>query len=91
MSGIINRSGTITAGTTAQTLMAADTTRNGFLFQNNSSGDLWIYPLGTATASQPSLKIASGGYYESPSKNIAVYAISVYGATTSQAFTCWEW
>lgn len=88
---LADRSGTITAGGTAQVLMAANANRIGFAIQNLSTGDLWINPLGTAAATKPSLKIASGVYYETPSGYGAVGAISVFGATTAQAFTAQEW
>jgi hypothetical protein len=92
MALIIDRSGTITAGGTAQTLMVYNDAREGFMVQNNSTGDLWINELGsTAVASQPSIKIASGQLYESPKNLPCPYAISIIGATTSQAFTAREW
>lgn len=87
--GTTNRSGTITAGATAQQLMAANASRRGWWFQNNSSGDLWLDETGTAVASQPSLKIPAGGYYEPPV--VSLGSISIYGATTGQAFSAREW
>jgi len=44
---------------------------------------------GTATAGGGSIEVRSGGYW-SPSV-CPVTAISVIGATTGQAFTCWEY
>jgi hypothetical protein len=89
---LINRSGTITTGGTAQTLMAADTTRNGFSVQNLSTGDLWINELGgTAAASQPAIKITSGSLYETPRGMPCEYAVSIFGATTGQAFMSRSW
>lgn len=84
-----NRSGTITAGGTAQVLMAANTAREGFWLQNLSTADLWLSDLGTAAATQPSLQIAAGAYYEAPAVTAGAY--SIYGATTGQAFACREW
>lgn len=89
-SSYTNKSGTITLGGTAQTLAAANTSRRGLIVQNLSSGDLWISPFGTAAASQPSLKIAVGAYWEMPINMITSAAISIFGATTAQAFTAWE-
>lgn len=86
-----DRSGTITTGGTAQTLMAQNGSRRGFWVQNVSSGDLWISTVGTAAASQPSMKIAAGALYESPAHGVSTAAISIYGATTGQAFSAREW
>lgn len=88
---LTDRSGTITAGGTAQQAMAANASRLGFSIQNLSTGDLWINPLGTAAAAQPSIKLASGVYYETPHSFGAVGAISIFGATTGQAYSAKEW
>lgn len=87
----IDRSSTITAGTTAQELMPANSERRGFWIMNTSAGDLWINDVGTAAAASPSLKVVSGALYESPITGCPVGAISIYGATTSQAFSAREW
>lgn len=84
-----NKSGTISTGGTAQVLMAANSKRQGIEFYNNSSGSLWLNVVGTATAGGGSIEVRSGGYW-SPSV-CPVTAISVIGATTGQAFTCWEY
>ena len=86
-----DRSGTIAAGGLAQVLMPANNARRGFAIQNQSTGDLWINTLGTATASQPSLKVAAGVYYETPPSHAPSGAISVFGATTAQSFYAREW
>lgn len=88
---LTDRSGTITTGGTAQQLAAANASRAGFSVQNLSSADLWINTLGTAAASQPSIKLASGVYFETPAGYGAVGAISIFGATTGQAFAAREW
>lgn len=85
-------SGTIAAGATAQQLSDGKKERSGFWFQNNSSGDLWIREGGTAAAaSQPAMKIAAGAMYESPITGCPKGVLSVYGATTGQAFSAREW
>ena len=86
-----DKSGTITAGATAQTLMAKNQDRSGFWVQNQSTGDLWISSVGTAAATQPSLWLPAGSYYEAPLHGIPREAISIYGATTGQAFAAREW
>ncbi len=89
---LTDRSGTITTGGAAQTLAAFNEARKGFMIQNLSAGDLWINELGgTAAASQPSIKITSGQVYETMDGQPCPYAISIFGATTAQAFTAREW
>lgn len=87
---IVNRSGTITLGNTAQQLMAQNTGRTGFWFQSHSANDLWISEVGTAAAAQPSLRIATNSLYESPLTGCPTSAISIFGATTGHAFSCRE-
>lgn len=84
-----NRSGTITAGGTAQALMAANTAREGLWLQNQSAGDLWVSEVGTAAATQPSIRIPAGFYWRPPSVTAGAY--SIFGATTGQAFAAREW
>lgn len=86
----VDRSGTITAGGTAQQLMPANSARRGFFLQNNSTADLWINPNAAAVASQPSLKVPAGALYESPFGGAPAGAISIIGATTGQAFSARE-
>ncbi|MGU3286442.1 hypothetical protein [Methylobacterium mesophilicum] len=81
-----SRSGTIAAGGTSQPLMPANTSRRGFVIQNQSPGDLYINGLATATADQNSLKISSGDYYETQINHVGTGALSIIGATTGQAF-----
>ncbi len=89
---IVSISGTITTGGVAQQLAPGNSARNGYWVQNNSAGDLWVNELGgTASASQPSIKIAAGQIYESQVRSPCPYAISIFGATTAQAFTAREW
>ena len=86
-----SRSGTITTGGTAQTLMASNTARKGYRVMNLSTADLWINDEGaTAIAGQPSFKIISGALYESPAFGASTAAISIFGATTAQAFQASE-
>jgi hypothetical protein len=91
MSSWIDRSGTVTSGGTAQTVSVATSLRMGFMIQNLSSGDLWLDFGATAAATQPAMKITSGSLYETPPNACPKGHISVYGATTSQAFSAKEW
>lgn len=86
-----DKSGTITTGGTAQVAIAANTARKGFWIQNISTGDLWITSLTTAVADSPSMKIAAGALYESPTGGTPTGAISIIGATTGQKFAAREW
>lgn len=82
-------SSTITAGGTAQTMLSANANRQGIEFFNNSTGSLWINVTGAATMAGGSIEVRAGGYWSPPV--VPVTAISVIGATTGQAFTCWEY
>lgn len=92
---LISMSGTITAGGVAQALLQAGdqhAPRNGFSVQNNSAGDLWINELGgSAAAGQPCIKIPAGALYETPRGMPCPQAVSIYGATTGQAFSARAW
>jgi hypothetical protein len=88
----VNRSGSITSGCVAQSLMAASPTRFGFVLQNLSAGDLWVNVLGgAAAAAAPSFKIESGAYFETPPNYRPTAAVSIFGATTGQSFTAQEY
>jgi hypothetical protein len=87
-----DHSGTIASGGSPQPLMPANASRNGFMVQNSSAGDLWINEMGAnAAASEPSIKIAAGTTYTTQLYAPCPNAVSIFGATTSQAFTCLEW
>ena len=89
-----SRSGTITAGGTAQDLMAANSTRHGWEIQNQSTGNLYVRSKGAAgttvaTADQNAILIPPGGYYAPP--HVTQNAISIIGPVTGQAFYAREW
>jgi hypothetical protein len=89
---LTSRSGTIATGGTAQQLMAANAARKGWWLQNLSTGDLWVNRFGgTASAAQPNIQIPSGALYETPAGGAGSTLISIYGATTGQAFASGEW
>lgn len=87
----VSRSGAITTGGVAQTIAAANPQRRGFFIQNLSTGDLWFSLLGTAAAAAPSFKIVPDAIYEAPYGGVATGAISIFGATTGQAFSAVEY
>lgn len=88
---LTDRSGSITSGGVAQTLMASNSSRRGLWVQNLSSGDLYVCFVGTATAGGSSIKLAAGALYESPAHGVPVSHVSIFGATTGQAFSANEW
>lgn len=91
---ITDGSGTITTGGTAQTLFAAAAERRGYSVQNLSSGNLYINDVGgtaVTTATGASFTLTPGSMYESPQQGRPTQAISIIGATTSQAFAAREW
>ena len=89
-SAFTERSGTVTAGGTAQTLAAANAARRFYRVMNLSTGDLWINDRGAAAvANQPAFKLVAGAMYET-SSCAPTAAISIFGATTGQAFSAAE-
>lgn len=89
-----DKSSTIATGGTAQALMAADQARKGYCVQNLSGGNLFINDVGgtaVSTGTGSSFTLVAGAIYESPPNQLPVYAISILGATTSQAFAAREW
>ena len=85
-----DKSGTITTGGSAQTIIAANTSRKGWELQNNSSGDLWFNTLAAAIVGEPSFKLAPGQSYSTDSGFADTGAVSLIGATTGQAFSARE-
>ena len=85
-------SGTVAAGGSAQTLFGGAVPANGFLVQNNSSAALWICDTGTASAGGASLQLAAnGGIFVTPDGYKPAGAVSLFGATTGQAFAARRW
>lgn len=86
-----DRSGTIAVGGAAQELLPAKPSRQGWGFFNNSSAALLVHFAGTASATR-GIEVPSKALLEMPEGTSAPKgAVSVYGGTTAQAFTCWEW
>jgi hypothetical protein len=89
----VNRSGTITTGGTAQSLIAANATGIRFSLKNlHATSSLWFDETGTAAvASQPSYELKPGAAYESPLGQIVTGGVSIIGPTTGQSFYAREW
>jgi hypothetical protein len=85
-------SGALAAGGSAQTLFGGIVPSNGFLVQNNSSAVLWMSDVGTASAGGASIQLAAnGGTFATPSGYKPAGAVSLFGATTGQAFAARRW
>jgi hypothetical protein len=87
---VVDHSGTIAVGNTAQILMAANTARRYLLIENVSAGDLWFNFTTTAVIGQPSLKLPSGASFVMEDSPISTEAISIIGATGGQTFVSKE-
>lgn len=86
---VVNRSGTITLGGAQQQLMAANAARSmWWVYNPSASSDLWVNDAGNAAVGV-GVKVLPGGLYEAP-KPASNGAISIFGATTAQAFTARE-
>ncbi len=85
---VVNRSGTITTGGTAQVLAAANTARTGLTIQNtHASADLWLTEDGTTTAAlNVGYKLPAGA----SAKINTQKSISIWGGTTGQPFAATE-
>ncbi|MDQ0472832.1 hypothetical protein [Labrys wisconsinensis] len=88
----IDRSGSITAGGSAQQLAAGNPDRKGLKGQNISAGDLWIKE--TDVTGLPTAAIGGAGSFQvqpgAPFKVDTNQAVSVVGATTGQKWTATE-
>lgn len=90
---LTNRSGTITAGGTAQTLAAINAARRYLLVENPcaQTESLWINFTTAAVTSQPSVEIAPcGSFLMSASNFVSTELISVIATTTSHPFIAKE-
>ena len=87
---LTDRSGSITSGTVAQTLAAANATRKYFLFVNQSAGNMWLNFTTTATMDQPSILIVPTGSLAMEAGFVSTELISVIGATTGQKWMAKE-
>lgn len=88
-SAVTARHGTITTGGVAQQLAAANTVRRGIWVINLSEEVLYVDETGTAAATTPSITLYPQEQWEP--KACGFGAISIFGATTGQAFNAREW
>ena len=85
-STLVDHSGTITTGGTAQTLSAAKS-RHYLFVQNLSAANLYINFTTTAVVTEPSIMIPPNGSFVQEGSFVSSEAVSIIGATTGQAFT----
>lgn len=86
---VVNRSGTITAGGAAQTVMAANPDRSGCNIQVIGGSDIWVSISGTASPGTGSYDIPPGSLFVC-TQPTPTGAISVYSAVTGTPFTATE-
>lgn len=96
---ITDRSGTITAGNTAQNAAAAMAARRWLLIHNPGSvgnfetapgEEFWVNFGVTAIKAQPSIRISAGDTLILEGRYVPVGTVSVIAATTSTPFVCKE-
>lgn len=84
-----DKSGAITTGGTAQSLMAVNADRDGgFVYNPNATGSLWVNFLGGTAAANGagSVEVVPGQLLPFDATN----AVSIISATTSAKFTAGE-
>jgi hypothetical protein len=89
---LTDRSGTVTVGGTAQTLIAANTSRRYLLLRNPliATEELWFNFTTTAVADSPSIRLDPGDTFVMEDMFVTTEAISVLGATTGHKITAKE-
>lgn len=95
-SGALNDySGSITAGATAQQLIAANSARRYLIIQNISDTAMWVNFGTTAVGDQPSIKLpadsgSGGGSLVFEGSFVPSGLVSLMCATTGKKFVCKE-
>jgi hypothetical protein len=87
---LVNRSGSIIAGSVAQQVAAAVAQRRYIIIQNVSAGDLWIDFGVAAVEDQPSIRLSAGATFVMEGSYICGQSISIIGAAPGQKFTAKE-
>ena len=85
------RGGTITTGGTAQNCAPTNATRQGLILQNLSSNDLFVSFTGVANTSSGLRLLPNVAPFSMPMHGVPSSNVSIIGATTGQAFLCYEW
>ena len=85
---MIDKSGSIAAGGTAQDVYATEEApKHYLLFQNTSDEDMRI-AFGAGATDTSGFVVAAGLAWESPDGWLPTGRLSVYGATTGKTFSC---
>jgi hypothetical protein len=87
----IDGSGTVAVGGTPQLLFGGVTPANGWLVANNSSALLFVCDVGGATNGGASIPIPAGTVFVTPSGYGPAGPVSLYGASTGQAYAARRW
>ncbi len=87
----VDGSGAIVSGGTAQILFGGIVPSNGWLVANNSSATLYVSDVGTASAGVASLPIPPGTVFATPPGYKPAGIVSLFGATSGQAFAARRW
>lgn len=85
----LDKSGSIASGGTAQWVdEASDSSRQRVTLRNNSNSEMRFGFTSALVGSTTGLPIEPGQTWESPDGEAPAGPISVYGTTTSDAFSC---
>ena len=87
----IDGSGMVQSGGSAQSLFGGIIPNNGWLVANNSSASLYVSDVGLATPGGASIPISAGSVFVTPSGYRPAGAVTLYGATTGQAYAARRW
>jgi hypothetical protein len=89
VNGLIDASGTIVTGGTAQSLFAANPDRQRFIITNPTSAtEILQFAIGLSTAGY--IDLAAGATWDENGSSIAGQQIFIKGATTGHAFTAYS-
>lgn len=89
-SALLDRSGSMTTGGTAQELMPANPARRYLLIQNISTENEWIDFGVRAVADKPSIRLSAGDSLVMESGFVSGESISIIAATTGSKFVAKE-
>ncbi len=89
VTGVVDISGTITAGGTPQTLMALDTARKKWIISNPSTAtEILQFSFGSSTNY---INLPPGTTWVEDSNAVAGDQVNIVAATTGHAFTAYRW
>lgn len=86
-----DKSGTVTAGGTAQNAIAANTSRKDWRLSNLSNDILYVTDTGTAATASNGVPVYPGQTITADARGTSQSAISVLGATTGDGWSAVEY